>query len=121
MDILHRLKDIIAYTGLSVRAFAIKCNISQTTLDKQLKGLRAVSIETIMSVLYSMPDISAEWLMRGEGVMLINNQPSSVELERISKLTNVVESLQEVIDTKNQTIATMTERIKQLETQQNSK
>lgn len=118
MDLLHRLKDIIAYTGLSVRAFSIKCNISQTTLDKQLKGLRAVSIETIMSVLYSMPDISAEWLMRGEGVMLINNQPSSVELERISKLTNVVESLQEVIDTKNQTIATMTERIKQMETQQ---
>lgn len=46
--------------------------------------------------------------------MTIQDIPSK-ELERINKLTNVAESLQEVIDAKNQTIAALNERIKQLE------
>lgn len=43
------------------------------------------------------------------------------ELERINKLNGIVESLQEVIDAKNSAITTMTERIKQLENQLNTK
>lgn len=71
MDILTRLKEIITFYGLSVRAFAIKCGIAQKTLDNQLKGLRAISLETVISVLQTYPEVSAEWLTRGEGVMLI--------------------------------------------------
>lgn len=117
MDILSRLQEIIRYTGLSVRAFSIKCAINQPTLDKQLKGLRKISIETIMGVLYSMPDISAEWLMRGNGQMLNNAESQNVELERISKLVDTITTLQEAINTKNETISALNERIKQLENQ----
>lgn len=121
MDALQRLKEVLAYSGLSVRAFAIKCGVSQPTLDKQFKGLRGISIETMMSVLYAFPEISAEWLMRGNGDMIIKTQQNSAELERINKLVNTIATLQDTIDAKSDSIATLTERIKQLESQLNTK
>ena len=119
MDILHRIKAIIIFSGLSVRAFALKCNLSQTTLDKQVKGLRGISIETTIGILNAFPEISAEWLLRGEGEM-IKSEVASKEMDRITKLNGVIESLQEVIDVKNSAIVDMTEQIKQLELQLNN-
>ena len=121
MDALQRLKEILGYSGLSVRAFAIKCGISQPTLDKQLKGLRGISIETIMSVLSTFPEISSEWLIRGDGEMIIGTKPNSAELDRINKLVDTIATLQDTINAKNDTIASLTDRIKQLEYQINSK
>lgn len=119
MDALQRLKEVLAYSGQSVRAFSIKCGISQPTLDKQLKGLRGISIETMMSVLYAYPEISAEWLMRGEGVMLIKMDKDSAEMERLNKLIDTITTLQDTINAKNELITTLSERIKQLESQLN--
>ncbi len=121
MDILQRLKEILDYSGHSVRAFAIKCGIAQTTLDKQIKGLRSVSIETVMSVLYAYPEISAEWLMRGEGPMLhslaVNPDVEKLNtlVDTITTLVDTITTLQETINAKSEQIATLTERIKQLE------
>lgn len=115
MDILQRLKEVLKYSGQSVRAFSIKCGVSQPTLDKQIKGLRSVSIETIMSVLYAFPEISAEWLMRGNGQMLIQQEDNSAENERMNKLIDTITTLQDTINAKSDQIATLTERIKQLE------
>lgn len=114
MDALQRLKDVLVYSSLSVRAFAIKCGISQPTLDKQIKGLRSISIETLMSVLYAFPEISAEWLMRGSGDMIRKSQQNSAELERINKLVDTIATLQDTINLKNATIASLNDRIKHL-------
>lgn len=75
----------------------------------------------MMSVLYALPEISAEWLMRGNGDMLIKTQPNSAELERINKLVDTIATLQETINLKNETIAVLTERNKQLEAQLSTK
>ncbi len=117
MDILQRLKEILAYSGHSVRAFAMRCSISQTTLDKQIKGLRSVSIETVMSVLYAYPEISAEWLMRGTGQMLIQKEDNSAEMERVNRLVDTIATLQDTINQKNDAIATLSNRVIQLENQ----
>ena len=37
---IERIKEIIAYSGLSDRAFAIKCGLAQNTLNRQLNGVR---------------------------------------------------------------------------------
>lgn len=117
MDILQRLKEILDYSGHSVRAFAIKCGIAQTTLDKQIKGLRSVSIETVMSVLYAYPEISAEWLMRGTGQMLIQKENNSAEMERVNRLVDTITTLQDTINAKNDAIATLSNHVIQLENQ----
>ena len=114
MSLLQRLQEIHTYSGLSLRAFANKCDISQPTLDKQIKGLRSVSIETIMSVLYAFPEISADWLMRGEGEML-NTPATDPNTDRINSLIDTIATLQEAINTKSETITALSDRIKQLE------
>ena len=115
MDSLQRLKEVLAYSGLTVRAFSIKCGISQPTLDKQIKGLRGISIETIISVLYTFPEISAEWLMRGIGSMLINKEVNSAEVERLNKLVDTITTLQDTINAKNEIITNLNGRIQALE------
>ena len=53
--------------------------------------------------------------MRGTGEMLIKNQPNSEEVERINKQDDIITILMDTIKANNKTIATLTERIKQLE------
>lgn len=69
----------------------------------------------MIGVLYAYPEISAEWLMRGKGAMLIPDQTNSAEQERINKLVGTITTLQDTINAKNESIATLNERIKQLE------
>lgn len=115
---VERIRKIIEYSGLSDRAFAIKCGINQPTLFNQLKGIRAVSLDTVLAICKTFPDVSRDWILLGEGDMT-KELVLTKELERINKLNGIVESLQEVIDAKNSAITTMTERIKQLENQLN--
>lgn len=53
----------------SVRQLAVEINVPVTTLSKQMSGERTISLETIGSILNTFGDVSAEWLMRGEGPM----------------------------------------------------
>lgn len=107
MDITERLKKIIGHSGLSDRGFAIQCGLKQPTLDKQLKGLRAVSLDTICAVLVTYPEISSDWLIRGKGDMLNTLPDRSAEMERIDKLVDSITTLQDTINEKNKTIATL--------------
>ncbi|MDE6415595.1 MAG: XRE family transcriptional regulator [Duncaniella sp.] len=120
MELIQRLKKIIEYSGISVRAFGIKCGVSQATLDKQLKGLRGVSMDTILCTLNAYPEISAEWLLRDKGDMIISKSAED-DNERVFKLVDTITTLQETINAKTETIKTLNERIKQLESQLNIK
>lgn len=111
MGILQRIKEIIKFSGLSTRAFAIKCGLNQPTLDKQLKGLRGLSLETTMGILYAFPKISSEWLLRGEGEML-KNESSNTNDDRILKLVDTIATLQDALNNKNDEIASLIERLK---------
>lgn len=105
---IERLKEIISQMGLSDRAFSIKCGIAQNTLSRQLNGTREVSLTTINSVLEKCPEISAEWLMRGKGEMLlISEQPADTE-DRLNKLVDTITFQQD-------TIKNLQARIKELE------
>lgn len=73
MNITARIKTLIDYLGLSVRAFAIGLGMNQQTLDRQLKSTKGINVETIEAILRKYQDVSAEWLMRGTGDMLISS------------------------------------------------
>ena len=74
--ILERLKSVIAAMNSNPTDFSKKIGISQTTFSNQLRSPRGVSVEAITLTLEHFPEISAEWLMRGKGDMLLaNNLP----------------------------------------------
>ena len=112
MDLLDRLKAVVSYSNLSDRAFALKCGLKQPTLDKQLKGLRSVSLETIIAVGQRFPEISSDWLLYGVGEML---RSESKETERINAMVDTITLLQDTIRTKDDTIKMLMKRIEELE------
>lgn len=69
-SVLQRVSQLITHYKLSKNAFANKINMEQTTVNNQLIGERGISIDLIMNVLSAFPEISSEWLLRGEGEMI---------------------------------------------------
>lgn len=66
---VERVIDVIKSKAKSVREFAESIGVKQVTLNQQLNGDRKLSLDIVLSVLNSFEDISAEWLLRGEGEM----------------------------------------------------
>ena len=117
---IARIQQLKDHFGLSTRAFALKCGMNQPTLDRMLKGINALNLNCVSSILQSFPDVSAEWLMRGSGPML-HSLVTNPESERINSLLDTIATLQEAINAKSETIALLNERIKELENQLKSK
>lgn len=115
---VNRVKEIITQAGLSDRAFALRCGITQNTLSRQLTGVSELSLSTINSILNNFPDVSAEWLLRGEGVMY-KSQNSLLELNsnRMERLIDTITTLQETINEKNKTIQLLEEENRKLKTE----
>ena len=71
MEIVQRIKTLISEKNRTVNSFANEIGIAQRTLNNYVLLGRLPSYETLHAILHTFPDVSAEWLMRGEGDMLI--------------------------------------------------
>lgn len=72
VTIYQRIMLVLEDKQVSVNALSKLVDMSQTTLNTQLKGERALSANVVAKVLVAYPDVSAEWLMRGVGTMYSN-------------------------------------------------
>lgn len=67
----ERIAQIISQCGYkSKRSFAEKIGVAQTSLNDILRGAEP-KYSTLYKILKAEPLISAEWLLRGKGEMLI--------------------------------------------------
>lgn len=69
-ELIQRTQKIIDYSGLTIRDFAKKIGMPQTTLYSQLSGHRSISIITIQKIVKAYPEIEERWLLIGDGQML---------------------------------------------------
>lgn len=113
---IERIKKLISHLGLSTRAFALNCGLRQNTLSNQLNGVRELSLQTVTAILKAYSEVSADWLINGEGSMFKTTVPDC-NAERILKLVDTINTLQDTINAKSESIAILNERIKQLEAQ----
>lgn len=74
---VQRIKAIKSALGISENELARRLGISQSTLNGYTLGKRTPSYEFAETVLNAFSDISAEWLMRGDGPMYISDLPST--------------------------------------------
>ncbi len=100
MYMITRIKEVIAYYDLSTRAFAMKCGLKDNTFSNQLNGMRELSLTTISAILLSNEEISAEWLIRGKGDMLIQKQETEPSLEKLKSIVYTIANLQDEINEK---------------------
>jgi hypothetical protein len=77
------------------------------TLWGQLNGKRKLSLESVLAILNSYPELSAEWLMRGTGDMTKGNDAQEKRLD----------NLVDVISMQQETIRNLQDKIKQLQNQ----
>lgn len=104
---LERLRGVRASKAKSVNNFAKLIGMSQTTVNGIMLGSRGVSVDIIIAVLTAFPDISAEWLMRGEGEMLRSEEAAQNALiseETIAHYTSVVKSYETLLANRDEQI-----------------
>lgn len=97
---INRIKELLALSGLSDRAFAIKCGIKQNTLSRQLGGVSEVSASTINAILDNYEEISAEWLLRGKGSMLLQKEETEPGMDKLKSIVYTIANLQDEINEK---------------------
>jgi hypothetical protein len=68
--VTQRVMQVLESKNITPNALADKLGMYQQTISKQLKeDGSGVSLTTIVGMLELFPDLSAEWLLRGEGDM----------------------------------------------------
>lgn len=84
-DIIQRIKEIISIYGINENLLSKKIGIAQSTLNGYFSGNRRLSLTTVLAILNEFEDISAEWLLRGEGNMYKDAKASTnIETEEDS-------------------------------------
>lgn len=70
----NRLLQFLESLGLSQRAFEESCGITQGTIPSiKVKG---PSVDVLMKISNTYPDLNLNWLIAGRGPMLIQDQPA---------------------------------------------
>lgn len=86
--VLQRIIVIQESKNLSLLAFCKRIGIAQQTLHSAISRNGDIKSSTIIAVLTEFADISAEWLLRGEGEMIRQKND-----EKTINITNVHRSV----------------------------
>ena len=110
-----RIREFINYLDITDSAFAKKIGVTQSVIASMFLRGTEPSAKVISSVLAVFDDISAEWLLRGKGEMLISaNQSKDENTERISRLVDTIATLQGTINEQSKTIQAIQEKERRL-------
>lgn len=110
-----RIREFINYLDITDSAFAKKIGVTQSVIASMFLRGTEPSAKVISSVLAVFDDISAEWLLRGKGEMLISaNQSKDENTERISRLVDTIATLQGTINEQAKTIQVYEDKVRKL-------
>ncbi len=110
-----RIREFINYLDITDSAFAKKIGVTQSVIASMFLRGTEPSAKVISSILAVFDDISAEWLLRGKGEMLISaNQSKDENTERISRLVDTIATLQGTINEQSKTIQVYEDKVRKL-------
>lgn len=66
--VYQRIKQYFDDNQISLNGLAKTLNMNKSTVLRQVKGEQTLSSTLVENFLNAYPDVSAEWLMRGEGM-----------------------------------------------------
>lgn len=108
MSINQRLKYFIKSLDLNANSFSKAIgNTTNVVITKILNGKGAPSYSTLEKVKKAYPELNMEWLMSGEGEMLLNENYNHSERikemeEIIARQKKHIDILMNALDAKNQ-------------------
>jgi phage repressor protein C with HTH and peptisase S24 domain len=79
-EIRTRIKTLITHYGYNPASFERASKLNRNAIRNTIDGKNLPGYETLSRILDSCPEINAEWLLRGSGAMLKNDEslPESV-------------------------------------------
>ena len=76
----ERLQKVIDYYGETASGFAEKIGVQRSSISHILSGRNKPSLDFVMKVLHSYPEVELYWLMNGKGEF-----PSHPEISELPK------------------------------------
>ena len=113
-SVTERFKEIICAKASSLTAFGAEIGISQSTLSSQFNSKSGIQVPVVTATRKRYSDISAEWLFRGKGEMILSdNLPPILGDESENDLATHAQLAQAMkeIDMLHQEIAALKEKI----------
>lgn len=76
---MRRIKKYIEYKGITVSAMERDAGMSNGSLASQLKNNKTIGVDKLENILKAYPEINATWLLRGQGAMIVGEEPNTRE------------------------------------------
>lgn len=102
---IERINELMRKEGLSELQFARRIGVPQSSVNGYLSGKNTPPTKFLTSVIAEFSDVSAEWLMRGEGPMRISDIPADGDSEQVLDLKAELMRKEGEIEGLRQTIA----------------
>lgn len=107
--ILERIAELKQVFSTSDRQFCKLIDFPYQTFNHYFCGKREPSLKLVMCILDKFPQVSAEWLMRGNGAMMLDgynedgmlNTSCFPAIEEFDKLKAVVDAANEAVKQAN--------------------
>ena len=80
-DFTKRLQKVIDYYGESASSFAEKIGVQRSSISHILSGRNKPSLDFVLKVLSSFPEIELYWLMNGKGKFPSEAKPVNESVE----------------------------------------
>ena len=110
----EKIREIISYYKLADRQFSIKIGVTQSVIGSMFQKNTEPSSKVIRLTLNAFTDISADWLLRNKGPMLISDIKPDPNIERMERLVDTIATLQGTINEQMKTIQLFTEENQKL-------
>ena len=91
MSFGKRIKQYIDYKGLSVRSFEIKSTLKNGAIYRVIKNDTSLNGESIAALGNKWEDLNLNWLMKGDGDMLVGDSIVKEPGDPYAKETNAEE------------------------------
>ena len=108
-----RIREIILSAGITDSAFAKRIGVTQSVIASMFQRGTEPSAKVLTSILLTYEDISAEWLLRGKGQMLLLSEVTpDPNIEQMKRLVDTITTLQGIITEQTKTNQLLTEELK---------
>ena len=107
-----RIREIILSAGITDNAFAKRIGVTQSVIASMFQRGTEPSAKVLTSILLTYEDISAEWLLRGKGQMLLSEVTPDPNIEQMKRLVDTITTLQGIITEQTKTNQLLTEELK---------
>ena len=93
-DFSKRLQSVIDYYGETASSFAEKIGVQRSSISHILSGRNKPSLEFVLKILSSFPEVELYWLLNGKGEFPSLTVPieSNVTLPAFSEFENKIET-----------------------------